>query len=266
MRQSVRVAFLGALTALILLEPAAAQLFTGFLDRSVSVEGKEYPFQVYVPRGFDGTSALPVFLSLHGGGARGDDGLRQTARGMADAIRRDPARWPALAVFPQSPVDGPGWQDLGGRIAMAALDEAMAEFRADPSRVYLVGGSQGGNGAWYLASRHPERFAAAVVVAGFIMARRGTTSGAWYPPLVPEDVEDPFAAVASQVSEIPVWIFHGDADSVVPVEQSRGMAAALERLGASVRYTEYPGVGHGSMQPALAEEELPAWLFEQVRR
>lgn len=48
-------------------------------------------------------------------------------------------------------------------------------------------------------------------------------------------------------------------------EQSRGMALALERLGASVRYTEYPGVGHGAMQPALAEEELTPWLFGQVR-
>jgi predicted peptidase len=260
------MALLPGIAAPILFESALAQAPTGFLDRSVRVEGTEYPFQVYVPRTFDEGVSLPVILSLHGGGARGSDGLRQTVGGLADAIRRDAARWPALAVFPQSPVDGPGWQDLGGRIAIAALDQAIVEFNADRSRVYLIGASQGGNGAWYLACQHPERFAAAVVVAGFIMARRGTTSGAWYPALVPDDSEDPFAVIAARVAEIPVWIFHGDADSIVPVEQSRGMAAALESAGASVRYTEYPGVGHGSMQPALAEEELPAWLFAKARR
>jgi predicted peptidase len=166
---------------------------------------------------------------------------------------------------------------------MAALDQSMAEFNADPSRVYLVGGSQGGNGAWYLASTHPQRFAAVVVAAGFIMERRGTTSGAWYPALVPDPQDDPFAVIASRVSELPIWIFHGDEDSVVPVEQSRGMAAAIEEMGGSVRYTEYEGVGHGSYSLALAEDEyegvghgsyslalaeddLPQWLFSHARR
>lgn len=242
-----------------------AQVPTGFLDRSVTVEGTEYLFQVYVPRTVELTPSLPIILSLHGGDARGDDGLRQTAGGLANAIRRHPDRWPALAVFPQSPMDGPGWQDLGGRIALAALDQTIAEFDADRSRVYLVGASQGGNGAWYLALHHSERFAAAVVVAGWIMERRGTTSGALYPALV-DDAADPFAVVAGRVATIPVWIFHGDADTVVPVEQSRGMASALRSMGAAVRYTEYPGVGHGSMEAALAEGELPAWLFGQAQR
>jgi len=266
MRLSIHAVLVTVLATLSWLEPVSAQLTTGFLDRSVNVDGKEYRYQVYVPRGFDGAASLPVVLWLHGGGARGDDGIRQTAGGLADDIRRNPARWPVIAVFPQSPVDGPGWQALGGRIALAALDQATAEFKGDESRVYLIGYSQGGNGAWYLASGHPRRFAAAIVVAGFIIERTGNTSGAWYPALVPDSANDPFSVLAARLSGVPVWIFHGDVDAAIPVEQSRGMAAALQRLGASVRYTEYPGVGHGSIQPALAEADLPRWLFGQVRR
>lgn len=258
---------LTAVSAILLAGSAWAQESeTGFLDRSVMVDDAEYRYQVYAPRDYQRLDALPVVLSLHGGGARGTDGLRQTVGGIGAAIRRNVDRFPTLAVFPQSPVQGPGWQELGGRIALAALNQVIAEFNANESRVYVVGASQGGNGVWYLAYHHPERFAAAVVIAGWIMERRGTMSGALYPAIVPDGPQNPFSVVARRVSGIPLWIFHGDADSVVPVEQSRGMAAALEALGADVRYTEFPGVGHGSAGPAWADENLSVWLFAQERR
>jgi hypothetical protein len=41
--------------------------------------------------------------------------------------------------------------------------------------------------------------------------------------------------------------------------------AALRKAGGSPKYTEYPGVDHGSWGPALQEPGLPAWLFAQVR-
>ena len=59
-------------------------------------------------------------------------------------------------ALPQAEGDGVTRQ-LGGRIALAALDKSMAEFSADPSRVYLTGLSMGGNGAWYLAYHHSDR-------------------------------------------------------------------------------------------------------------
>jgi predicted peptidase len=38
---------------------------------------------------------------------------------------------------------------------------------------------------------------------------------------------DPFAALAAGIRSLPIWIFHGDADKTVPVEQSRRIVAAL---------------------------------------
>ena len=238
---------------------------TGFLDRSVVVDGAEYRYQVYVPRDYECSISWPVILALHGGEARGSDGIIQTDEGLASAIRSDRARYGAIAVFPQSPAEGPGWQDLGGRIALAALDEALDEFCTDPARVYLTGYSQGGNGSWYLSYHHPERFAAVVVVCGWIEERTGTTTGAFYPSVAPATSPDPFDAVARRVASIPIWIFHGAADRVVPVQQSRLMASALQALGADVMYTEFPVRGHNVWNQAYGEENLVAWLFEQRR-
>lgn len=247
-------------------QPVSSAAETGFLDRVVVVEGNEYRYQVYVPRQYDDSTEWPVILSLHGAGSRGADGISQTDSGLATALRRYPNRYPAIVVFPQSPIEGPGWQELGGRIAMASLDQAMQEFSSDEERVYLTGYSQGGNGTWYLAYHHAERFAAAVPVCGYVDEFMGPASGAHYPPISLESSTGAFSDIAAKVAEIPIWIFHGDADDLVSVEQSRNMASALEAIGAPYRYTEFPGVDHNAWDAAYATEGLATWLFAQRRQ
>jgi predicted peptidase len=240
---------------------------TGFLNRSISVDGSEYRYQVHVPREFQRSDSLPIILALHGGGQYGTDGISQTDAGLAHAIRQHPERFRAIVVFPQSPPDGtPGFQAVGGRIALAALDKSLTEFNADRSRQYLTGLSMGGNGAWYLAYHHAERFAALVVVCGFVGEFTGTTSGVHYPSIVPTSDPDPFSTIAKGVSRLPIWIFHGEADATVPVDVSRRMAAALKAVGAGVQYTELPGVGHNAWEPAYDRADLFTWLFKQQRR
>jgi len=242
---------------------------TGFLNRSVLIDRAEYRYQVYVPREFSRSTSWPIILALHGGGEFGSDGLMQTSGGLAHAIRQNPDRFPAVVVFPQSPQGGtPGFQAFGERIALAELDQSMKEFNADPSRVYLTGLSMGGNGSWYLAYHHPDRFAAVVVVCGFIGEREGTAArarGVHYPPIVPASVADPYAAIAQRIARLPIWIFHGDADPTVPVEESRRMASALKAIAADVQYTELPGVLHNAWDPAYGRADLFMWLFKQRR-
>jgi predicted peptidase len=228
---------------------------TGFLDRTVRVEGKDYAYQVYVPRKAP-AGRPPVILTLHGAGERGSDGVFQTEVGLGGAIRRNPDRWPAIVVFPQAPKDQL-WLGVPAKVAMAALAQAEKEFRTDPARTYLMGLSMGGNGTWRLAAENPTRFAAIVPVCAFAGSFRGL------PPVAPG--ADPYAALAAKVSKLPVWIVHGAVDSVVPVEESRKMAAALTAAGANVTYKELPGVNHNSWDPGFADEALPRWLFAQRR-
>jgi predicted peptidase len=239
---------------------------TGFLNRSVNVDTGEYRYQVYVPREFRRTVPWPVILALHGGGQYGRDGISQTNLGLAQAVRQHPERFPAIIVFPQSPPDGtPGFQGLGERIALAELEKSVVEFNGDRARIYLTGVSMGGNGAWSLAYRHADRFAALVVVCGFVGEFTGRQSGVRYPPIVSPSENDAYSTIAQRLLHLPVWIFHGDADPTVPVDVSRQMAAALKAIHADVQYTELPGIGHNAWDPAYMREDLFVWLFKQAK-
>ena len=263
----VRAVFIVAALTIGTAASATPKIETGFLNRSITFKGAEYRYVVYVPRQFSRSKTYPVILALHGGGSYGSDGMKQTDGGLARALRLNPERFPGIVVFPQAKADGtPGWQQDGGKAALAALDKSIKEFRGDARRVYLTGLSAGGNGSWFLASRYPERFAAAVIVCGFISKFKGRTSGVDYPALAPSDAPDAYAYIAKRVSQTPIWIFHGDADESVSVEESRKMFAALKAIGADVEYTEFPGVAHNAWDPAYARADLFEWLLKQKQR
>jgi predicted peptidase len=200
---------------------AGAQEPTGFLNRTVTVDGVSHRYQVYVPAEYSRARRWPVILFLHGSGERGTDGLLQTAVGLGEGVRRHAGRWPAIVVFPQAPPEH-RWHGKVAHLALATLDRTLQEFSTDPDRVYLVGLSAGGNGAWTLAYRYPERFAALVAVCGWVMPTAERREA-----ILPPDTGPPYRVIAGRIRSLPTWIWHGDADGLVPVEESRRMAEAL---------------------------------------
>lgn len=227
---------------------------TGFLNRQVTVQGTAYRYVVYVPENWNKRQQWPVILFLHGSGERGEDGLIQSEVGLGGAIRRHVDRYPAVVVMPQCR-EKVWWNDPAMEAqALAALDASMKEFKGDPRRVYLTGLSMGGYGTWSIAAHHPGRFAALVPVCGGIL-RHGVQE--------PEAGVDLYAETARKIGATPVWIFHGNADQSVPVEESRKMNAALKANSGNVKFTEYDGVNHNSWDRAYSEAELPTWLFAQ---
>jgi len=129
------------------------------------------------------------------------------------------------------------------KLALAALDQVRKEFSTDEKRLYITGLSMGGYGTWDAIARHPDLFAAAVPVCG-----GGDDSTA---PLI---------------KDLPIWCFHGGADTVVPTHRSRTMIEAIKKAGGSPKYTEFPGVGHNSWDKAYSMGEMIEWMFEQKRR
>jgi predicted peptidase len=125
--------------------------------------------------------------------------------------------------------------------------------------LYLTGLSMGGYGSWQIALDHPGMFAAAAIICGGLGQPNDPD------PIVvqgiPEGTADKYAWVAAHIGRLPVWIFNGAVDSVVPPEESHRMNAALKALGDDVRYTEFPGVDHGSWPMAYATAELWPWMF-----
>jgi predicted peptidase len=241
---------------------AQSRIETGFLDRSVEVAGSTYHYQVYVPASYTPAQRWPVILFLHGAGERGNDGLTQTQVGLGTAIRQNSSRYPAIVVFPQAPKDSL-WVGVPARAAMAALEKTTGEFQTDPDRIYLTGLSMGGNGSWYLAYRYPAKFAALAPICGWV-----SRFSPWFQnaeTVVPADSGAPFEALARRIARMPIWIFHGEEDNAVPVDQSRQAAAALTSAGAPVQYTELPGLGHNSWDAAYGSARFATWLLKQKR-
>jgi predicted peptidase len=237
-------------------------MLTGFLDRSVTIGGRSYPYVVYVPRDWSRDRTWPVVLFLHGAGERGSDGQGPVQVGLGSAIRSAPERFPALVVFPQVPAEE-RWIGGPADAAMAALDAVAREFHGDRERLYLTGLSLGGFGTWHLALSHPDVFAAIVPVCGGIVPHGSAISVRQSPLTTAES--DPYAFTAQRLRHLPVWMFHGDDDTVIEPSESRTMHDALRAVGANVRYTEYEGVGHNAWDRAYGEAELWSWLFEQRR-
>lgn len=237
------------------------QVQTGFLDRTITVASRSYHYQVYVPADYQSKPTWPAILFLHGAGERGDDGLVQTNVGLGPAIRQNPARYPAIVVFPQAPRDSQ-WVGTPADMAVAALQQTMREFHVDPMRVYLTGLSMGGHGTWYVAYRHPELFAAVVPICGWV---RDFPMFKGSQPVVPGDSASVMPSLVQRLGKVPIWIFHGEEDQVVNVSGSREPAVALQAAGADVRYSELLGLNHNSWDAAYGSDYFVHWLFAQQK-
>ena len=236
---------------------------TGFIDKTFkNADGSESPYVVYVPKDYDGTKESPTILFLHGAGETGSDGKKQVKVGLGPEVKKHAKDFPCIVVFPQAHQKSLKDNPKSGYRAMEILAEVRKEYKVDPDRIYLTGLSMGGYGTWEMTAKYPGRFAAYVPICGGIHGPPGKPEVSVGVAKDPQ-INDPYAETARRIGSTPIWIFHGGADSVVPVEESRKMAAALQAAKANVRYTEYPGVDHNSWDKAYAEPELVPWLLAQ---
>lgn len=200
------------------------------------------PYLFSQPALADGVQqAAPLILFLHGAGERGTlESVRQYGVPRAAAARRD---FPFFTLSPLCPRHT-YWEDLDS-VLFALLDDILARYPVDPRRVYLTGLSMGGHGTWVLGLQQPARFAALA-------------------PVCPPFPNLPgVMAHLEGLKDMPVWVFHGAKDDVVPPEHSRRMVAALRKLNPQVRYTLYPNARHDCWKQVYAGRKLYDWFLEQ---
>jgi dienelactone hydrolase len=177
----------------------------------------------------------------------------QTQIGLPQAIRDHPERWPFVVVMPQCAMDH-YWTDKEMlAMAMAELDQTLAEFHGDAGRTYLSGLSMGGYGSWELARMYPTRWAAVAIAAGGIF---------WsYAPERWQQAPKLTAEYAQAAEKIPIWLFHGADDNIVVPRQDELLYASLKAAGGHVRLWIYQGLKHDCWTRAYLEPELPRWLL-----
>jgi len=175
---------------------------------------------------------------------------------------------PAFVVSPLGRGELMGYDGLGYDDVMRVIADVRRAYPIDPQRITLTGASMGGGGTWAIGLRHPELFAALAPVCAVADFRRlvNPADAALY-DLARLGALSP-AAIAENAAHQQIFIFHGDQDPTVPVEDSRQMVAryeALGWLGKNVHYTEYPRVQHPAWIPAYKDAELLRTLA-RIRR
>lgn len=217
-----------------------AGIATGFINKTMSVNGTDRAYVVYVPREYDPRKPWPLIVFLHGAGERGDDGLKQTEVGIGRAVRFNSERFPCIIVMPQCP-DG-GWWDAAVDDIEQAYRDTVDSYNIDPKRVYLTGLSMGGFGTWIYGAQHVDRFAALLPICG---------GGRL------EDVP--------ALSRVPIWAFHGADDETVFPDESIKMVNAVKAANGNVTYTEYEDTGHNSWDKAYGDGRVIRWLLRQSK-
>jgi predicted peptidase len=143
---------------------------------------------------------------------------------------------------PEGPVDG--W-DLIADEVMVMVDNTVKDFRGDSRRVYLTGLSYGGFGSWYLASQHPEKFAAMAPVVGY---------------------GHPAHAEPIAKAKLPVWCFSGGRDPSVEAKYFYAVFERLEALGhPGARLTCHEDLGHFAWTRVYGGEDVYNWFLSHSR-
>lgn len=207
--------------------------FTGQHELTVSSN-----YLLYLPENHEERDDWPLIVFLHGSGERGDDIALVRRHGLPRLIEEG-LKLPAVVLSPQCPA-GRLWT-LQLPAVKALIDKVVPEYRINERSIVATGLSLGGAGACELVSLYPETFAAVAPICG---------------PWTRLFVTDESAL-------LPTWVFHGDADPVVPIAESHQLIEEIEQRGGTPRLTVYPGVGHNSWDPAYEDDELLSWLLRQ---
>jgi predicted peptidase len=200
-----------------------------------------YGFLQSLPEGYasDPQKRWPLIVFLHGSGERGTDLEALKKHGPPKLIAAG-KNIPAIVASPQCP-NGQIWDPH----AVHALTQHLIKtLRVDADRVYLTGLSMGGFGTWDTAMEYPKTYAALIPICGGAGVR---------------------FVMADRIRQIPIWIFHGEKDSVVDPAFSKSMKKVLEKLGANVQLTLYPEASHDSWTATYDNPEVWDWLFKQKR-
>lgn len=205
-------------------------------------------YRMYLPEKEDENEKSPVLLYLHDENGMGMDNERQIdnlhymfeAAGdiLSEAIIVCPQTYGSWIV---DMYNNDEYGNLG--LTKYLLDEVVRKYNGDPDRIYVIGTSLGAEGVWRILERYGDYFAAAV------------------------PIESWGGIDASNIIEIPIWMFHGKTDYAIHYLGSRMMYDSIKNNGGNkVRLTEFENVGSEAWMYVYNDREMYSWLFSQNKK
>lgn len=209
------------------------------MQRSSVLEGEKAAvrYLVYVPSSYDAAAkAAPLLVGFHGTAGHPEQIvqipglLEQAERHGFVLVCPASSGWYGREFWSKKPRPLSVRSD---RHVADVLERTLEELRIDEKRIYVLGVSKGGAGAWHWAFKEPGRWAGIAAI-----------SPATYSP--EHDWE--------RIAAIPSIMIQGADDRAVSVSANRRLSRTLLELGGSHRYVELPGVGHDLSKIDVAGE------------
>ena len=192
-----------------------------------------YDFWLYLPDNYEEAAQLPLVMFLHGKSLSGDSLEMVLRYGCIDALFRGRAI-NAIVAAPQAQES---WEP---KKVMALYEFLENHYKVDTCRFYVLGMSMGGYGTMNVAAEYPKKIAAAIAMCGG--ASGNDLCG---------------------LTELPLWIIHGTADDLVPVECSDRVVDSIRSCGDTTRliYHRLEGVNHSRLARVFYLRQTYEWLF-----
>ena len=208
-----------------------------YLEKDFKNDSSSLKYIVTTPSDYDKKESLPMIVFLHGAGERGEnlDALKCYCIPKLFTENQD---YNGLRVITLSPLckQERTWYDYKWNV-ISLIDEIADEYNVDKDRISLCGISMGGFGTWEIALQVPEKFSAIAPICGGGMNWR-----AWY------------------VRNLPIRVYHGKRDDIVPISQSEAMVNSIRIQGGNVDFIVYDDLAHNCWTRAFEETDLINWL------
>ncbi len=219
------------------------------------------PYLEYLPADYGKNSnKYPVVIFVHGIGERGPNttDLAELKAAIALVEKHGPpkhakngTKFPFILISPQLKNNHSNWSTW---YVMEVIEHIKNYLRVDERKIHISGMSLGGGGTWTMAQDYPKLFASVSPICG--------------------GYNSPAKACNLAKENIPVWAFHGDADTTVPLSRSKTMVDAINACSpAPVQpaiLSVYPGVKHNAWDNAYRPDHskhnpnIYDWMMSQT--
>ncbi|MDI6846359.1 MAG: hypothetical protein QME28_09505 [Candidatus Saccharicenans sp.] len=220
----------------------------GFYKKIITnpVTGKIQPYFIYLPVDYDPYEVYPAVIYFGGGDGRGDQALTEAYQQLmkSDEIAG------YILVTPQA--EGMWWEEASAEGFVRMFNELLRTYNVDTDRLYAAGTSNGAMATFFYGTHLADRFAAIFSNMGYPVVKHS-------PPETPRDSE-----VLKNLKHTPVYIVHGDSDTMVFPVGSQKAYQILRRLKYDVRYEEFPGRDH-DIKISELRGKIIRWFREKVR-
>jgi predicted esterase len=217
------------------------------------IDDSNQPYALYVPRHLVPGIRYPLVIGLHAEESNDRLMLRQLfGRGFigAETEGEFARRFPNFPDVPYiiacpSARGAMGYQGIAEQDIYDMLADIKRRLPIDDDRIFLTGISTGGSGALWLGLTRPDLWAAIAPVSA-----------------------DPLPGIeplAGNALHLPVELFHGEQDPLVPPAWPRQLLKRFLTLGVPAEYIEYPLIRHNAWEPAYRNGALFG-LFAKYKR